>query len=113
MKQAMIYLAVWTLFLVPPLLFAIAWRRTKQVRVPLVPLMASAILLLSGMWHPAKVWLLGPDYSDRLYATLEANVVLVLILAAYLAFKRNWFVAAGTVILAFDWLFLAVVNSTV
>ena len=107
----MAYLVVWTFFLTPPLLFAVAWRAPKPLRVPLIPLIASAALLVLGTLPSVKHWLLGANHSDRLYTTLEANLVLVLLLAAYLLFKRNWTAAAGALILSVDWLYLAVVNS--
>lgn len=107
----MLYLAFWIFFLLPLLFFAIVWRSAKQPRLPLVLLTLSATLLIASTAPSAKHWLLGADYSDRLYASLGTNLVLVMLIAGYLAFKRNWLAVAGAGILALDWFYLMAVNS--
>jgi hypothetical protein len=109
-----LYLAFWTFFLLPLLFFAIACRSAKHSRLPLIPLTLSAALLVaSTAAHSVKHWLLGADYSDQLYLSLETNLALALLVGGYLAFKRDWMAAVGAGILAFDWFYLMAVNSIV
>ncbi len=109
----MLNLLIWLFLFLPLLCFAFAWNLRKQQKFALALLTLDGLLLLSATARSMKSWLLGADYSHRLFTTVEINLVLVLLLAGYLAFKKNWMAMAGALILALDLLYLGAVNSVV
>jgi hypothetical protein len=98
----------------PIFLFGVAWRKHSQdgLRALLWPSL-SALLLLSAIVNILKVPLLGPDYSHRLYITIEVNMLLAVVAAVYFGVRKRWIAALAAVILALDWLYMGAVNSVV
>ena len=107
----MVNLVIWALFFLPLLLVATVWRRSNRPHSSLVLLTLSGAFLVASSVPSAKHVLLGANYSNRLYSSLEINLALVLLIAGYLAFKRQWVALTGAAFLALDWLYLIVVNS--
>jgi|SRR5579872_4521989 len=98
----------------PVLLFVAAWRKHYQhgLRTLLLPTL-SALLLLLAVVRNAKVLLLGSDYSQRMYITIELNILLAVVAAVYFCVRNRWIAAIAAVILALDWLYMGAVNSVV
>ena len=98
----------------PVLLFGLDWRKHYQhgIRTLLLPTL-SALLLLLAVARNLKVWLLGPDYSHRLYATIELNLLLAVLAGVYFVVRKRWIATLAAVILALDWLYMGAVNSVV
>jgi hypothetical protein len=94
-------------------LLAIAWSRSDRKPMELSILTLSAILFLSALIRSLKLFLLGTDYSNRLFITIEVNMVAALVLGVYLGIKRRWIAAAAAVILALGWLHVGAINSAV
>ena len=82
------------------------------IRTLLLPTL-SALLLLLAVVHNLKVWLLGPDYSHRLYATIEVNLLLAVMAGVNFVVQKRWIATLAAVILALDWLYMGAVNSVV
>jgi hypothetical protein len=97
----------------PLLLMVIAWTRPDRLRVSFTALTLSALLILLATIRPAKWTLLGPDYSHRLYAEIETNLLVAVLLAVYLAIRHRWIAATAGLALTFTWLYVGVVNSVV
>lgn len=101
-------------FLVCPLLLlGVAWTRPDRLKVPFTVLTLSALLVLLGTIRPAKLILLGPDYSHRLYMEIVLNLLVGILLAIYLATRRRWIAALAGLVLALGWLYAGAVNSAV
>jgi hypothetical protein len=69
-------------------------------------------MFLIGL-RPAKLVLLGPDYSHRLYTEVVGNLLVTLLLGVYLAIRRRWIAATAGFALGGMWLFVGVVNVSV
>src|SRR6516225_3609664 len=84
----------------PVFLFGLAWRKHCQhgLRTLLLPTLSALLLLLAAV-RDLKVWLLGPDYSHRLYVTIELNLLLAVVAAVYLTARKRWIAALAAVIL--------------
>jgi hypothetical protein len=98
----------------PAILFVLAWRRDypNPIRTLLAPTL-SALLLLSAVVHDFKAWFIGSDYSHRLYMTIELNVFLAIIAAIYFVVRKRWLAGLAALIVAADWMYMAVINSAV
>ena len=57
--------------------------------------------------------ILGPDYSHRLFTTIEVNITLVTVAALYCGIKKRWLGAVASATLAFAWLWVGAINSVV
>jgi len=111
MIDFIVYCAV-ALFL-PASILLFNWFQKPAVRgLVIAPAIATVLLALSVNRHPRWV-LLGPDYSDRLYLTIEIVAGLSLVNAIYAAIKRAWTVAAAALLMSIAWLYLGIVNSVV
>jgi hypothetical protein len=98
---------------VPLLLVGAAWRRDHKEKITSVFLALSTALALAASVHDVKWALLGPDYSNRLYATIGINMAIAVILGLYLGITRRWVAALAAIILALDWLYMGAINSVV
>jgi hypothetical protein len=100
--------------LVPLVLIGIAWRRyDKSARTTLIVPALSVIFLLLVIQHDLRWILLGPDYSHRLYLTIEANALLAAASGIYSGIKRGWMALGASVIVALAWLWVGAINSVV
>jgi len=110
MRESLIFGAFGLLF--PVVLIGKAWRRydTSARRVLIVPAL-SVTLLLVAIPHGLRWILLGPDYSNRLYLTIGANVVLAFASAIYSGFKRRWMALVASAFLALAWFWVGAINS--
>jgi hypothetical protein len=98
----------------PIILLGIAWRRyDRQMRATIIAPTLSVVLLLLAIPHDLRSIVLGPDYSHRLYTTIEVNIVLVLVAAVYCAIKKRWIGAVASAMLALSWLWVGAINSVV
>ena len=105
---------VWILLFVPIPLLALAYLKPEPSYAALIVLTLSAILaILAGISPHAKLILMGANYSPPLYARIELNLAAVLIAGVWMAVKRQWLAAVAALILLFEWLSAAVVNSVV
>jgi len=102
--------AIYVLVALPLPLLAVAWRRDDREKITFILLVLSAALLLSATVRSVKVGLLGPDHSARLFATIEGNMALVVLIGLYLAVTRRWLAASAAFLLAIGWLYVDVVN---
>ena len=107
-------LLIYVWIVLPVLLFGWAWRKyhSHAYRTLLLPTL-SAGLLLSGVVRDLKLWLLGPDYSHRLYVTIELNLILAVVTAVYFGVRKRWIAALAALVLALDWLYMGSINSVV
>jgi len=107
-------LLIYVWIVLPALLFALAWRKYYQrgPRTLLLPSL-SAVLLLFALVRDLKWSLLGPDYSHRLYVTIEVNTLFAVVAAVYFGVQKRWIAAVAALILALDWLYMGAVNSVV
>jgi hypothetical protein len=83
------------------------------MRATIIAPTLSVVLLLLAIPHDLRWILLGPDYSHRLYTTVEVNIVLVLVAAVYCAKKKRWIGAVASAMLALSWLWVGAINSVV
>ena len=110
----MVAAIVWILLFVPLPLLMLAWFKPTSSYTALIVLTLSAILVvLAGTSPHAKLVLMGANYSPPLHARIEPNLAAVLVAGIWMAVKRQWLSAAAALILLFDWLCAAVVNSVV
>jgi hypothetical protein len=105
-----LFYACWGL---PLPLLLIAWSRRSRNPIELSVLTLSDFLLNVAAIRPVKLALLGPDYSDRLYTTIEVNLIIAIALGIILGIKRRWIATAAALILGFAWLLVGAVNSAV
>src|ERR1700687_639219 len=78
-------------------LMGVAWRRyDPRARTTLFIPALSVIFLLLVIQHDLRWILLGPDYSQRLYLTIEVNEVLVVVSAVYSGIRRAWMAVAAS-----------------
>jgi hypothetical protein len=98
----------------PLLLFGGAWLRDhRQASKGLLLPTVSALLLLLTVVRDLKVLLLGPDYTNRLYITIEINLLAAIVAAIYFGVKQKWIALIAALILALDWGIMAAINSVV
>ena len=98
----------------PIVLLGIAWRRYDwQMRTTIIAPSLSVVLLLLAIPHDLRWIILGPDYSQRLFTTIEVNMVLVTGAALYCAVKKRWIGAVASAMLALAWLWVGAINSVV
>ena len=73
----------------PIILLGIAWRRyDRQMRTTIIVPTLSVVLLLLAIPHGFRWIILGPDYSHRLFSTIEVNIVLVFVRGTLLRDKE-------------------------
>jgi len=118
-------IAVYLVLLVQPaaVLVWTWWKQTRpasQLDRPSAALLALTTASYAFLWIGGVLYrpLLGPDYSDRLYATIEinlaANVLLAIIGALHRGSWRQRICLSGSPgLVALAWLCVAAVNSTV
>ncbi|HEY7352979.1 MAG TPA: hypothetical protein VH596_09470 [Terriglobales bacterium] len=102
------------LLVLPVMLLGRAWYQHggRFVLTLTVPTLSLVLLLLAipPQWRAV---LLGLDYSQRLYTTIEANIGLVLVSAIYSAIKKKWDVAIASLAIAVAWFWVGAINSVV
>jgi hypothetical protein len=98
----------------PIFLFAAEWRRRypQSATTLLVPTISAALVVVAGIRN-LKLLLLGSDYSQRLFVTIDVNLALAIVAAIYFGMKKRWVAGLAALILAADWLYMASVNSAV
>src|SRR6202047_907685 len=100
-------------FMILPLpLLLIAWAGSEKKAIQLAILTLSAVLLNSANVPTVKLALLGADYTSRLFATVEIDMLVAIGLGIYLAIMGRWIAAIAALLLGFAW-FLAAVNFSV
>lgn len=97
----------------PLLLFVRVWLGDRQASKGLLLPTVSALLLLLAVVRDLKVLLLGPDYTDRLYVTIEINLLGAIAAAIYFGVKQKWIALIAALILALDWGIMGAINSVV
>jgi len=98
----------------PVILLGIAWYRyDRRIKTALIVPTFSVVLLLLAVQHDLRWILLGPDYSHRLYTTIEVNIVLLFVAAGYSVIRKRWIVASASAVLALAWLWVGAINSVV
>jgi len=70
-------------------------------------------LLLSAANRNLKLTLLGDDYSNRLFATMDINFLVAMALGIYLAIKGRRIAVIAALILGLGWGLMAAINSVV
>lgn len=88
------------------------WSNWLNKAAAIVPALSGFFFLLS-VPRQFRAILLGSDYSRRLYTSIEANMLLVIVVAFYLALARRWIAAAISGLLAVAWFLVGVGNSVV
>ena len=112
MREFLIFCALG--LLLPLVLIGIAWRRyDKGARTTLIIPALSVIFLLLIIRHDLRWILLGPDYSNRLYTTIEINALFAGRSAVYSGIRRGWMALVASVFLVLAWLWVGAVNSVV
>jgi len=112
MREFLIFCALG--LLLPLVLIGIAWHRyDKSARTTLIIPALSVIFLLLIIPHDLRWILLGPDYSNRLYTTIEVNALLAAVAAVYSGIRRGWMALAASVIVVLAWLWVGAINSVV
>jgi hypothetical protein len=96
----------------PGALLAASYRRPGRKAGLTVPFLGLILLVLT-IPHNLRWVLLGPDYSRRLYMTIETIAAVTTIAAIYLGVKRRWMPAIASLILTLSWLWIGIVNSVV
>jgi hypothetical protein len=99
--------------ILPLPLLAVAWISSNRRPIEFLVLTLSAVLFLSAAIRSLKLILLGIDYSNRLFTTIEVNILVDIVLGLYLAIKRRWIAAIVGAILAAAWLIMGAINSVV
>lgn len=96
-----------------PLVIAFAWHRKDRLPVELSVVTLDAVLLYSVLDRKAKLIFLGPDYSSRLFAVIEINILVGLIFALYFGIRRRWIAATASGLLALAWLAVMSISTVV
>jgi len=109
----MLLVLFYACFLAPLPLLALAWSKSNRLPIEFSILTLSAVLFVSSTIRSLKGILLGMDYSHRLFATIEFNIVLAIALAVYLGIRSRWVAAAAALILCLAWLLAGAVNTVV
>ena len=99
--------------ILPVPLLLIAWYETNRKPLELSILTLSAVLLNSANVPAVKLALLGADYTSRLFATVEIDMLVAIGLGIYLAIMRRWIAAIAALLLGFAWFLAAAVNFAV
>jgi len=73
----------------------------------------SALLLLLAAIRDLKVLLLGPDYTNRLYITIEVNLLVAIVATIYFGVKQKSMALIPGLILAVDTGIMGAINSVV
>jgi len=73
----------------------------------------SALLLLLAAIRDLKVLLLGPDYTNRLYITIEVNLLVAIVATIYFGVKQKSMAFIAGLILAVDTGIMGAINSVV
>jgi hypothetical protein len=69
--------------------------------------------MILAIWPGLKEALLGRDYSQRLYTTIEVLLVVMVVGSVYFLIRKRWMLAIASIILAIDWLWIGIINSAV
>jgi hypothetical protein len=77
-----------------------------------VPIL-SLLLLALAIQRDLRWMLLGPNYSRRLYLTIETVMLSTAVAGVYSLVRRQCTIALASVILALSWLWVGAVNSVV
>jgi hypothetical protein len=123
-EMAFTTIIIYLLLLAAPALVAMTWRIALQngqsrvalsagTRSSLILVTLSLLLLISGYFWPV---ILGPYYSRVRFGLIYSNIGLTLLVAGGSAFGTKplkLYLVASSIILAIDWAYVAVVNSTV
>jgi hypothetical protein len=96
--------------ILPLPLLLIAWYESEKKSIQLSILTLSAVLLNSANVPAVKLALLGADYTSRLFATVEIDMLVAIGLGIYLAIMRRWIAAIAALSLGFAWFLAAVGN---
>ena len=99
--------------ILPLPLLLIAWHESERKSIQLSILTLSAVLLNSANVPTVKLALLGADYTSRLFATVEIDMLVAIGLGIYLAIMRRWIAAIAALLLGFAWFLAAVGNFAV
>jgi hypothetical protein len=102
-----------TCLILPLSLLAIEWNKSRKQAIVLSILSLSAVLYGTAFVRGLKLILLGTDYSNRLFTTIIANLLIAIALGIYMKIKRRRFAAIAAVILAFGWFVLWGINTAV
>jgi hypothetical protein len=94
-------------------LLVFAWRKPNRQKIAFVVVGLSAALLLVASVPDARHILLGRNYSHRLHASIEVNMLLAATLGLYLAITRRWLAAIAAAMLLWVWFWVDVMNSVV
>ena len=111
MRSNLLIYGIYAPLLLPIVLLSVAWRRNKREKATFVVLLVSGILLLSATVRDIKWVLLGGDYTNRLYVTIDLNMLLAAGCGLYLAFTRRFLATLSAIALVFGWFYMGVVNS--
>jgi hypothetical protein len=116
-----IFVALYCLALLSPLpLLALLWRKVlahdKSNFTEAIAVLASISYgsLLAGLMY--KSTLLGPDYSDRLFITLQANTAFTFALFVLALFRRSparTLLTCSVFSLTLAWFLVLAINTTV
>ena len=99
--------------ILPLPLLLIAWHESERKSIQLSILTLSAVLLNSANVPAVKLALLGADYTSRLFATVEIDMLVAIGLGIYLTIMRRWIAAIAALLLGFAWFLAAVGNFAV
>jgi hypothetical protein len=99
--------------ILPLPLLVIAWHESERKSIQLSILTLSAVLLNSANVPGVKLALLGADYTSRLFATVEIDMLVAIGLGIYLAIMRRWIAAIAALLLGFAWFLAAIANFAV
>jgi len=99
--------------LLSPFLLAIAWSKSNRLPIEFSVLTLNAVLFLSTFVRDVKLILLGNDYSQRLFTTVEVNMLVAVVLGLYLGIRRRWSASVAALLLAVGWLAVGAINSAV
>ncbi|HKV48780.1 MAG TPA: hypothetical protein VJN69_11875 [Candidatus Acidoferrales bacterium] len=103
----------WVIAFSPVVLAAFAWARKDRLPIELTLLTLDIVFLYSVLHGRAKLILLGPDYSSRLFTTIEINILIAVILGVYFGIRRRWISATASGMLAFVWITILSINTVV
>ena len=112
---------VWALLLFAPIAVVLTWRialqngsvRTLRNNFSLILITLSLLLLICGYIWPMA---LGPYYSRMRFGLIFGNMGVMLLIAIASAFSAKpikAYLLASSIILAVDWAYVWVINSTV
>jgi hypothetical protein len=108
----LIYL-IYACFILPLLLLAVEWSKSSKQAIELSILTLSAVLFFGAYVRSAELILFGADYSNRLFITIVANMLVSIALGGYVGSKGRWIALVAGAMLAVGWLLMLGVNSAV